>query len=288
MRISAVLIVKNEAECIERCLKSLEGFDEIIVVDTGSTDGTQGLCRRYTDKVFEDFPWCDNFAAARNHANLKATGDWLYSIDADHWSNTSATIIRSEAERLEAAGFKVGLVDSISEKGFHHHWREVFWKNHEGIHWVGKIHECLSRSARTKTRISRFYGSSKTHSTDPDRNLRILRKSDVRLPRTQFYLGRELYERGSHEEAVLWFTKYLRTATWIPEKCEALLIRARCYWKMNRGNEARADTLECIRNNPDFKEALLFMGEIHYEPWRSKWRRLAEAATNEDVLFIRT
>ena len=74
--ISLCMIVKNEEEVLERCLNSLKGLmDEIIIVDTGSTDSTKEIAARYTDKIY-DFSWCDDFAAARNFSFSKATQDW--------------------------------------------------------------------------------------------------------------------------------------------------------------------------------------------------------------------
>ena len=69
--ISLCMIVKNEEEVLERCLNSLKGLmDEIIIVDTSSTDSTKEIAARYTDKIY-DFSWCDDFAAARNFSFSK-------------------------------------------------------------------------------------------------------------------------------------------------------------------------------------------------------------------------
>ena len=77
------MIVKNEEENLPRCLASVEGiFDEIIVVDTGSTDRTKEIAREFGAKVF-DFEWIDSFAAARNEALSHATGDYAFWLDAD-------------------------------------------------------------------------------------------------------------------------------------------------------------------------------------------------------------
>ena len=81
--ISLCMIVKNEEEVLERCLNSLKGLmDEIIIVDTGSTDSTKEIAARYTDKIY-DFSWCDDFAAARNFSFSKATQEYIYAPDAD-------------------------------------------------------------------------------------------------------------------------------------------------------------------------------------------------------------
>jgi GT2 family glycosyltransferase/tetratricopeptide (TPR) repeat protein len=82
--ISAVLIVKNEEKNIGDCLVNLSWqVDEIIVVDTGSTDKTKEIASRVPNVKIYDFEWCDDFSAARNFANSKATQDWILSVDAD-------------------------------------------------------------------------------------------------------------------------------------------------------------------------------------------------------------
>lgn len=81
--ISLCMIVKNEEEVLARCLDSLRGLmDEIIIVDTGSTDRTKEIARQYTAQVY-DFSWCDDFAAARNFSFSKATQEYIYAPDAD-------------------------------------------------------------------------------------------------------------------------------------------------------------------------------------------------------------
>src|SRR2546430_1929302 len=84
-RVSLSMIVKNEAHRLGKCLGSVAVLvDEIIIVDTGSTDGTQELAAKYGAKVI-DFPWRDDFAAARNMGLDHATGEWIFWLDADHW-----------------------------------------------------------------------------------------------------------------------------------------------------------------------------------------------------------
>ena len=79
--LSVILITKNEAELVGQCLESVKWADEIIVVDSGSTDATVEICKRYTDRItVTDWP---GFGPQKNRALAMATGDWVLSIDAD-------------------------------------------------------------------------------------------------------------------------------------------------------------------------------------------------------------
>lgn len=84
LKISLTMIVRNEEVNIGACLQSVKGLmDEIIVVDTGSTDRTKEIAAQYGAVVY-DFPWIDDFSAARNKSLEMATGDWIFWLDADH------------------------------------------------------------------------------------------------------------------------------------------------------------------------------------------------------------
>ena len=81
--ISLCMIVKNEEKILQRCLDSYKDIcDEIIIVDTGSTDSTVSIAQKYTDNIYH-FEWCNDFATARNYAFDKATCDYIFSADAD-------------------------------------------------------------------------------------------------------------------------------------------------------------------------------------------------------------
>ena len=81
--VSVCMIVKNEEKVLARCLDSLAGlWEELIIVDTGSTDRTKEIAKKYTDKIY-DFSWTGSFSDARNFSFSKATCDYIYSADAD-------------------------------------------------------------------------------------------------------------------------------------------------------------------------------------------------------------
>ena len=83
MRLSLCMIVRDEAFFIEECLEQARPHvDEIVIVDTGSVDGTREIAERYAD-VLLDFEWIEDFSAARNTGLDAATGDWILVLDAD-------------------------------------------------------------------------------------------------------------------------------------------------------------------------------------------------------------
>ncbi len=103
--VSACMIVKNEGKVLRRCLDSLKGiYDELIIVDTGSSDDTKEISFEYTDKVF-DFEWVNDFSKARNFAISKATCDYIYVPDADE--------VLDEENRIKFMELKKALLEEI-------------------------------------------------------------------------------------------------------------------------------------------------------------------------------
>jgi len=84
MTLSVIVITKDEAQAIERCLESVAWADEIVVVDSGSSDGTVELARRHRARVEVVADW-PGFGPQKNRAAALASGDWLLSLDADEW-----------------------------------------------------------------------------------------------------------------------------------------------------------------------------------------------------------
>jgi glycosyltransferase involved in cell wall biosynthesis len=293
--ISVAMIVKNESHCIETCLKSVSGADEIVVVDTGSSDSTVDIAQCYTKRVFsgEDYLWSDDFAKSRNQALDLCVGNWVLSIDADEALEPGGmdkihAAIAAAGDRKTIFVWMQDATDSARHK-----LARVFRKE-TGVVWVGLGHETIAPFEQDQhdhpADITIFYGSSAAHKLDPDRMLRILSKAveeDPTNARNLYYLAREHYYRKAWDAAVALLERYLQKSTFQAEMADAHLMMARCLWSANRGNEARAACTQAVLYNPDCKEALTFMATVYFEPWKHKWLRLAEAATNEDVLFIR-
>lgn len=147
--ISVCMIVKNEEEILERCLNSVaELADEIVIADTGSTDATREIAGRYTDRVY-DFPWTDDFSAARNFVFSKATMEYIYSVDADEvLSAENREKFRILKERLlpeveivqmkYANQLQYGAVYNFDEE-----YRPKLFKRKRNFVWEDPIHETV-------------------------------------------------------------------------------------------------------------------------------------------------
>jgi glycosyltransferase involved in cell wall biosynthesis len=293
MTISVSIIVKNEESCIRQSLDSVKDFDEIVIIDTGSTDQTVSICQEYTDKVYygPEYQWQDNFAYHRNQSLSKCTGDWVYIIDADEQVEPGTykhlkDLISSFNDSVNAIEVK-----TIAMLGKEFNWSVRCFKRIPEIKWMGSAHNYLVGVKPYRSSIKHYYGYSSAHALDPDRTLRILKKTVENTPeltRERYYLAREYWYRKDYQQALFHYDEYLKRGTFIAEVADAWLMKARCLWYLQRGEEARQACLQAIYCNPEFKEALQFMAEMTYEPRKSSWFKMANAASNRDVLFVRT
>ncbi len=183
MKISAALIVKNEEENLPRLLKSIVGkFDEIVVVDTGSTDRTIQIAKEYGCKVYEK-EW-NGFADARNYAISKCSGDWIWHFDADfeleeeEYKKFLQIVRKLQNSDVEALTIYIknynnaGIVSGISSQTFIH-------RNLEDIRWQGNIHETLnvSQAPLMPIYVNHYgYQDEKISYEKALRNLALIRK----------------------------------------------------------------------------------------------------------------
>ena len=159
------MIVKNENSCLEQCLNSVKDADEIIIVDTGSSDNTCEIARKYTDKVFEnEYKWEDSFCKARNYALSKSTTDWVLSIDADEiLEKDGINKIRKEIALSDTQNKKTIdciMVANIVNDEFYF---PRLFKRCPEVYWKGDIHNYLSVNESNKTDIRIVYKYSEAH-----------------------------------------------------------------------------------------------------------------------------
>ena len=139
MLLSAALIVRDEAEYLGGCLASIESLvDEIVVVDTGSTDNTREIARSYGARLYE-FPWNGNFSDARNHGLDLVRGDWILYIDADERvTPCDFQAVREQLADPFYAGYEVLL---RPQEHYTPYWILRLFRSDPAIRFRGAIHE---------------------------------------------------------------------------------------------------------------------------------------------------
>lgn len=168
------MIVKNEEQTIGRCLDSVKKIvDEIIIVDTGSSDNTKKILKNYNCKIF-DFVWCDDFSKARNFSFSKATGDYIMWLDADDIvpKRTINRLLKIK-DKLSADVYMLKYDIAFNgEKSTFSYYRERIIKNCENAIWRGVVHECIAPFGIIK-KLDLSVEHHKIKATDPKRNLKI-------------------------------------------------------------------------------------------------------------------
>lgn len=144
--ISVCIIAKNEEKHIEECCKRLapHGF-EIVLVDTGSTDRTVELAKRYTDRIYY-FEWCGDFSAAKNYAMKKASYDWILSIDCDEYiESVNLSALASHMKSQPTAAGRILIRNRFTEDGqtAYEQVRVSRFVNRRFYHFEGTVHEQL-------------------------------------------------------------------------------------------------------------------------------------------------
>jgi len=239
--ISLCIIVKNEEDVIGRCLDSVQGIvDEIVVVDTGSNDRTKEIVKRYTNKLY-DFPWINDFSAARNFAFRLATQDYILWLDADD--------VILEPDRENFLTLKNSLDPAVDSVTMHYHLaqdekgnitsslrRNRLVKRVNNFKWIGAVHEYLEIGGLIINSEVAITHCAISH--DSDRNLHIyearLAKGETFSPRDLYYYANELCDHGRHEAAIEFYQKFLTSKLgWIEDNIAACGKVADCFLALN-------------------------------------------------------
>ncbi len=146
-KLSACLIVRNEAARLPRCLSSLSGIaDELIVVDTGSTDDTVAIASRFKARVIRE-AWQEDFSKARNVALAAATGDWVLSIDGDEWlSKASRSALRQALANPDVRAYKLTLINHLDGGRQDRELITRLFRRDPRVCWRGRIHEQVTEA----------------------------------------------------------------------------------------------------------------------------------------------
>jgi tetratricopeptide (TPR) repeat protein len=244
-----------------------ELVDEIIIVDTGSSDGTKELAASYGARVY-DFEWVNDFAKARNYAFSLATQEYLLWLDADDYLQT---------EDAEALGSIVsGLAWDIDAVSIHYYLerdkdgsvtsslrRNRLVRRSCGFRWIGIVHEYLE--VEGKVLYAELGITHDRKHTQSSRNLLIyegmIEAQASFTPRDLFYYANELYDHGLWQRAIEQYDTFIAMPDgWVEDKLLASRRAADALAQLSRFQEAKLKVLQAFALTPPRAEACCQLG----------------------------
>ncbi len=284
VKLSLCMIVRDNQTIIGSCLESIRPWvDEMIVVDTGSTDETPAMAVRLGARVFH-FPWCDDFSAARNESLKHARGEWIFWMDSDDTISAADGEALRQLARSSHESNRLGYVMQVvcphtSEEGhldLASTGQVKLFRNHPGLCFERRIHEQILPSIR-RARGQIGYSEIRIVHSGADyspagqrrkfeRNVRLLnlelqdRPND---PEVYFYLGMTHLNAGAYEDAVGNLQHCLELESTGPtglnlEKAYALLLSSLSH--LDRIDEAWATCQRARQACPSDPELLFHEG----------------------------
>lgn len=241
-KISLCMIVKNEEKVLARCLSSAKSFvDEIVIVDTGSTDKTVQIATDFGCRVF-DFEWCDNFAKARNFAFSKAKFEYIMWLDADDVvPKATANFLKKSKNNFVADCYMLKYnVAFCDDKPTFCFFRERIVKNCKQAVWQGCVHECIAPFGKIEY-LDHAIEHRKVDFGSRNRNLHIYQKTKKLRQlnaREQYYYARELFDHKRYKSSLKNFKIFLQKSdAWVENKIDALFVMAECCKHLGREQE---------------------------------------------------
>lgn len=282
--LSLCMIVKDEEENLPRCLASIQGVvDEIIVVDTGSSDRTVEIARSFGARVFYH-PWSGNFSEARNISLEKARGRWILVLDADEeLVKEDGPKLRALIEDTDKDGFLLRETNYIGEKaGLEAVLNPAFrlFRNHPKYRFRGAVHEqILSAVQENGGQIEaapirlNHYGYLNQVTIDKNkiqRNLEIILRAVEKNPKDSFMrfnLGVEYLRLRDPEKALENFKASFLNLRGLDVGYASVLVRniVLCLHQLKRYEEALKVIEDAEPAYPDFTDLEYLRGLIQFD-----------------------
>ncbi len=287
MGISLCMIVKNEEAFLESCLRGIKDLvDEIIIVDTGSTDRSKEIAQKHTDKVFS-YAWNDDFSKARNFSLQQAKEDWILCLDADEMiAQEDFEKIRTLIQDKNYVAFafaQVSYTNDGSLYGYQPVMEDTYahgflgyiscnvvrlFRHHQGILFAGSVHESVDDAARNagtifKTDIEiHHYQFEKGYEKEKEKQLMYL---DIYKKNIERFTNKAKVYRdmgiicsnylGQHEQAIAYFYDSLRYNDRNDKTYVGLIL---CFYKMGKLQRALEIAEKAIQLFPE-KQELTFL-----------------------------
>lgn len=290
--VSLCIIVRNEP-LLEKCLQSIRDYvEEIVIVDTGSTDGiTPQVAQKYAD-TFEVYTACndpntgliEDFSLARQHSFNLATQPWVMWCDADDiiegGQNLNKLIEDFEKNKpadLDAVAYLFPYEYAYNGEGqcVLQHYRERLFLNKNCFRWVNPVHEVAIPNDGVRAAlipkedlVFKHHRQFSSKAGEPGRNLRILRKYYEKVGDTDarqlYYLGLECCNSGLIDEAIRHLTKYIEISGWEDERVMACLKLVEIYQNLNKLEEGLKWAFKAIEIKEDWSEGYLALAKLFY------------------------
>lgn len=227
--VTACMIVKNEEKILERCLENLKNLvDEIVIVDTGSTDRTKEIAAKYTKHIY-DYIWNYDFAAARNYSFSKATMDYIYVADADEEidvENQKKFMVLKEAMLPEVDIVQMYYTNQLqfgTTYNYDKEYRPKLYKRVRQFIWQDPIHETVSlEPVIFDSDIEIIHRPAMSHAKrDFDNFYRVINRGEYLSKKLVHMFAKELFIAGDDEDFIQageYFTKLQTDCNRTPEE----------------------------------------------------------------------
>lgn len=277
--ISICIITKNEADNLQKCLESLCPYPfEIVVVDTGSTDDTMNIARRYTDRIYE-FTWIDDFAAARNFAASCASHDLLFPIDSDEvltaldWETLQAAAAAhpesvGNVKRLDYFETDTGLqcCDVVIERLYDRRYYQFQGAIHEALFPIADI-PYTSYEAPVVIDHAGYLGNAEMLREKAERNLTLLKKEIEKNPNDPypyFQAAQSYLLMRDRENACMYFQSAIERDPPPTADYTRMLVNnyGNCLLDLDRPEEA-VPLLSYYEHYDDCKDYLCMIGLVY-------------------------
>ena len=270
--LAAVLIVRNEARCIARCLESVTPWvDRIVVLDTGSTDETPTLAAGAGAEVHH-LDWPDDFAAARNHALDLARADWNLVLDADEWIERGGEALREWTKGQQRLG-RVAVHSSFDLGGVIQ--QDVSWITRllpRGVRFEGRVHEqAVSALPREKLELHLGHDGYRDAQLDAKRNRnRPLLFAELQDrpedPYLLYQLGKDAEGRAAWAEAADLYARALgRTRLGDSWRHDLMVRRLHALGQAGQTEEALGLAGDWLEDTPDSPDLFFVTGNLLLE-----------------------
>lgn len=267
MTLTVLVIARDEASVIGRCLASLPPHDELIVVDTGSSDDTCEIAKTYGAKIAK-FTWVNDFAAARNFAESLATSDYVLWIDADEELVEGHGLIREIVQKGELISVRPAIkVVTPPDGELSRPFLRQDLLHRRGSHtWAGAVHE-WTEGPLGKAMPEIMYQEIARPEGDKPHSWDALRAAvDDRSDRSIFYLAAAHGGLGHYVEALALYDYMLA----LPGPTNTM--RSRACWMKGHIYRAKGDYagavrsyLDAIYQCPELAEPYYYLGEMFLE-----------------------